>query len=633
MRNARLSASLLVGLALGSAAPAAAQPPRLDVIWARSTDGQSITLDGVLNEAAWAAAEQKVIKFAYDSGIPGSGWKDEGSGNIPLDTTVATLRFLVVGNQLYLGATVPDLSVGGGGEFNRFDGFLMGLKDHSGVGAPAPIAEYLYSWWYQVQFGPAPPGQAPTFGGRWATPPWGSVARTAEQIAAWDAVTVVNGLSNSDAAPDVGYTVEMRFDLAVMGYDVTDGDGDVVEWNISVYDCDDFWDGTPGDASSNRVWWQGPWGNIAQYNEVRIHARPDVTINSGAVPAIGPDLSIPNGSGFGALNYDGKLLESIWQQADHFDIRYGDDVLRANYPGTGRWRAGQFQPPVNGGEAAVLDPADATVYYFFSDDTLHLGFDVRDLVVQSVNNFDRWDGFIVSINDREARGGDNNLFGRRLSFHVSDTGGAEAADYLLYLRDDLQGARLALALKPNTTLDTVGTSPDEGYTAELSLDLTKLGYPSGRGDGILYWGVDHLDGDSFTPFTDSYGTRTWWYREYEGSCCPAVAYLDPNDRILVGAEIPAPRTAAIANRPNPFQASTAVQFSLAAERHVVLEMYDVAGRRVASRDYGVRPAGPGSVEFAPGAVNAGVYLYRLRLTDPQSGRVDSTPLAKMVVLP
>ena len=40
---------------------------------------------------------------------------------------------------------------------------------------------------------------------------------------------------------DTGYTVEMRFDLTVMGYDVTQPGGDVVEWNISVYDTDWFW--------------------------------------------------------------------------------------------------------------------------------------------------------------------------------------------------------------------------------------------------------------------------------------------------------------------------------------------------------------------------------------------------------
>ena len=41
--------------------------------------------------------------MAVDAGIPGSGWKLE-AGMLPDDPTNATLKFLVVGNQLYLGA-------------------------------------------------------------------------------------------------------------------------------------------------------------------------------------------------------------------------------------------------------------------------------------------------------------------------------------------------------------------------------------------------------------------------------------------------------------------------------------------------------------------------------------------------
>ena len=36
--------------------------------------------------------------------------------------------------------------------------------------------------------------------------------RTTQQIAAWDGACKVHGISNSDAAVDTGYTIEMRFD-------------------------------------------------------------------------------------------------------------------------------------------------------------------------------------------------------------------------------------------------------------------------------------------------------------------------------------------------------------------------------------------------------------------------------------
>ena len=33
----------------------------------------------------------------------------------------------------------------------------------------------------------------------------------------------------------------MRFDLGMNGYDVTKPSGDIVEWNVQMYDCDWFW--------------------------------------------------------------------------------------------------------------------------------------------------------------------------------------------------------------------------------------------------------------------------------------------------------------------------------------------------------------------------------------------------------
>ena len=38
-----------------------------------------------------------------------------------------------------------------------------------------------------------------------------------------------------------------------------------------------------------------------------------------------------------------------------------DDELRQTYDGVGPYRSGQYQPPVHGDEAFVVDPGDATV--------------------------------------------------------------------------------------------------------------------------------------------------------------------------------------------------------------------------------------------------------------------------------
>lgn len=625
---------LFTGALLAAATPTLADPPRADVIWARSTNGAPITLDGVLDEPAWAAAEVKVVRYGrvLNNGDPGSGSKEEG-GLLTKDSTNATLKFLVVGNKLYLGAVLSDSSVGGGRDFNRFDGLLMSLKDHKSLGRPAPPAEYLYSFWYQdsangnPQPNAAVPGKAPGFGGRWANPPWGS-PRTQGQINAWNAVTRVRGVSNTDTLPfgtsvaDTGYVVEMCFDVDSMGYDVTRPEGDILEWNISIYDTDWFWWKNLTRMASNRAWWQSPWGNAMWYSEVRIHARPDVTISSGPVPAIGPEVRIPNGASQATPTIDGFLNEAVWSSTTGIALRYGSEVLRNSYGNPLKWRTGYYQPEVNARRAAISDTANATIKWFFKGNTLYLGFDVNDEVVQSHPFFDRWDGFIITINDRVVRYRDRNLEVRRLGFHVGPTGQGVADDYLPFLRDTAMAAQFGLKLKPGTTVDTTGNDFDTGYTAELSLDLTSIGYPSGLGDGALHIGINMLDGDSYTPFTDSYAQHTWWGREREYECCPAFAYLDPSYTLPldVGEESGTTTFALLGNRPNPFAKTTTIRFSMPVASDVTLDVYDLLGRRVARRALGVLAPGLASVSFAPrDRIPAGVYLYRLVMRAPHTG--------------
>ena len=319
---------------------------------------------------------------------------------------------------------------------------------------------------------------------------------------------------------------------------------------------------------------------------------------------------------------DGDLTDAVWSHAAHFDIRYGDDALRNTYPGVLKWRGGQFQPNVNGGQAFVQDPGDATVYYFFRDDSLYFGFDVRDQHVQSYALTDRMDGFVVGIYDRTAREPfDNTLQPHRLTFDVSPTGTARTADYLTTLVNN-GGARVKLKLKPGTTLDTTGVDVDQGYTAELLIDLTKIGYPTGRGDGLVFFNVDLYDGDSFTPFTDSYGTRTWWASEYDNTCCPPWGYMDPNLNVLTGVPSSNPGGGGyvlLSAAPNPFRSATTLHYRLPTASAVKLELFDPQGRVVHAHDFGVQAQGENSAAVFGFQGKTGVYLYRLRMSDPLTG--------------
>jgi hypothetical protein len=403
-----------------------------------------------------------------------------------------------------------------------------------------------------------------------------------------------------------------------------------VEWNISIYDSDWFWPFVGSKFTTNRVWWQSPWGNAAWYGEVRVHADPTVTTSSGPVPAVGPELVIAQVGG-SAPTINGNPSEAIWNDSSvhTFDIRFDDDALRQTYEGVGPYRAGQFQPEVNGGAAFVVDPGDAQVKIFHQGDLLYFGFDVNDQVVQHHASFDRWDGFLVTLNEYELRDNDHQLKSRRISFQVGAGGAAVPQDYLTTLISS-GDAQVAIQLKAGTVVDTLGMSPDTGYTAELAIDLTGLGYPPGLGDHRLFVGVNLLDGDSFIPITDSYGTRTWWYREYENECCPVWAYLAPSpvgvDEIASTADGTWARS-----YPNPGKRAT-IRFSVPHASRVHLEVFDVTGRLVDRRALGVLDPGVREIPFPSEGKAAGVYLYRLELLDPRSGALGASLHGKTVLL-
>lgn len=65
------------------------------------------------------------------------------------------------------------------------------------------------------------------------------------------------------------------------------------------------------------------------------------------------------------------------------------------------------------------------------------------------------------------------------------------------------------------------------------------------------------------------------------------------------------------NYPNPFNPTTTISFNLATRTSVTLDIFDITGRTVDSRDLGILPAGEHSEEFNASLLASGVYFYRL----------------------
>ncbi len=605
---------------------------RTDAIWARTVTQGAITLDGKVSEPAWSVAESVLVVFGQSAGMPGSGWKSE-SGVTASDSTKATLKFLVRGDSLYMAVIARDSSVGGG-MFNKFDGLLMNMRNHASPDRPAPNFEYFYGW-VTESWGCGPAGEVvgaePCFMG------WAATDRTV-----WNAKTTVQGIANKDTGaggivtPDTGYVMELCFNLIPRGYNVKRPQGEIIEFNISIYDADWQWPFNAAKFSGNRVWWQGPWGNASAYNVVRIHAKPDVTLNTNPIPAIGPEIVVKNGINYSSPIIDGYLSEDVWKYAPSLDIRYGDDALRESYPSIGPYRSGQFQPTIGGIKAQVLDPADATVKYFFRDNFLYFGVDVRDLAVWSINNFDQWDGIRFTINDREAIDVlDKNQLARELSIRFDSTGKIIVGGYLPYLIDTLMGASAEIKMKGSTTINDYNDE-DSGYTIELAIDLTKLGYPSGLGDRILFFGITLFDGDSFANPLDNYGTRTWFFREHGVAAGPVWAYMDPLALITNVEDTPINNFPTmftlLGNYPNPFNPSTTIQFTMPFAGDVVLKVYDVLGRNVITQSLGYRTTGTHLYQFNAEGLSSGIYLYRLQMNDSKSDKLLLTQFSKMLLL-
>jgi hypothetical protein len=169
----------------------------------------------------------------------------------------------------------------------------------------------------------------------------------------------------------------------------------------------------------------------------------------------------------------------------------------------------------------------------------------------------------------------------------------------------------------------------------MEIDLEAIGYPFGLGDGYLFIGATLFDGDSFETASDSYGTRTWWQREWQGTCCPATAYLAPGSVASgVGGEgwNPYGGYARLLGSLNP-SPRPEVAFAIPDRNLVTLEVFDVRGRLVERRELGNMGEGDASVPlFSTNDPAAGMYLYRLQFVDPATGSVRGSLTGKTMLM-
>ncbi|WP_456425502.1 carboxypeptidase regulatory-like domain-containing protein [Rhodocaloribacter sp.] len=149
----------------------------------------------------------------------------------------------------------------------------------------------------------------------------------------------------------------------------------------------------------------------------------------------------------------------------------------------------------------------------------------------------------------------------------------------------------------------------EGVTVELSgarADTTVT-----DADGNFEF-ADLAPGDyTITPRSDS---LTFNPESLSVTLSGASVLLPVFEAVVITAteETPPARATTLSqNYPNPFAVSSEIRFELAAAGPVLLDVYDMLGRKVATLVSGVLGPGVHRVRFEAGALPNGLYVYRL----------------------
>ncbi len=111
--------------------------------------------------------------------------------------------------------------------------------------------------------------------------------------------------------------------------------------------------------------------------------------------------------------------------------------------------------------------------------------------------------------------------------------------------------------------------------------------------------------------------RHYWHvsatNDSGSSAYSSTAAFMTGDQVLAVEEHPGiPADYALSqNYPNPFNPSTTIRFDVPVEAHVVISVFDLLGRRLATLVDDDRPANTYSVEWKPAGLSSGVYFYRM----------------------
>ncbi len=252
-------------------------------------------------------------------------------------------------------------------------------------------------------------------------------------------------------------------------------------------------------------------------------------------------------------------------------------------------------PPAGGGTYKAL--ATYNLYEFFADDT-----------IESISFYVTEDSTENGAGPITASITSANPFNR--DSVVEGIGGGEVKSSPFYIDDSDNATDTGwVTLSLNTKLEV---SAGDYYYAKVRYEGGSLNFSIGQsglhhGWGISIWGDFGGSGEAF----------------YSTENVPMVRLNttnSPMSPVAVNEEDQPKGFDLGQNRPNPFNGSTIIPYTLGKAADVRFEVYDIAGKRVMDKDQGHQNSGRHQLRIGGQDLDAGVYYYSLIVNDQKQTR-------------
>ncbi len=544
--------------------------------------GTALTMDGKLDEADWNGAPSLLFgngaelkKQAGDMTVTG-GFDLKASFDVNTvtyhlpnkDSSWTRVKFLRKGTDLYIGLQSNDKSIC---KFDwEADGLFMKIKNSAG-----DDKEYkLY---------------------------WQNISTNKDSIKYEEGV--VNSGSGAGFLPvgssvndttnvDNGYTAELKLKLASLGYT---GTVSSVQLAMSIFDPDGYkhpmnqWDSARG--SYFKSWWGSEWGGTYRTLEfLKEYDNPDSVVANIAASV---------------MTMDGKLNEAEWASANTLVF-------------------GPANAPTTGNEKTVTGNVDVKASFDFSGKIFHLPY--KDTSFTKVKFLAKGNDLYIGVQSPDKSICKFDWEGDGLFLKIKNSAGDDK-EYILYWqniganKDTIKYQEPAVNYGSGAGFLTVGSTVndtsnvDNGYTAELKISLSALGFTPSPNKLNLKVSMAIFDPDGYQHPMNAYDTtrgtyfKSWWGSEWGGVY--KTISLAKTTGVQVLGEIPL-TFALEQNYPNPFNPSTAIRYSIPAASQVTLKIFNSLGQQVATLVNTVQEAGNYEANFNAGSLASGVYVYRIQ---------------------